>query len=129
MAISISGSSLLVKDGDGPFYTEDSTLPPNIKEDPPYLSPDSNTVNGLAAASMSTIDAATGGTIVVYTAPGQAPPAAVSFLTGTLAYLKANKPINTAICFATDVGTKGSFFLYFNDVTVGDNGFLLLGGS
>ncbi len=107
---------------------------------PPYAIPvdapvyaDAQTVTALAAMSiesMNTVSATTAGpNSVVATSSNGALPASVLYVTNTLAGLKANPPKGIAICFATDVGPHGSFFLYFNTGLVGDSGFTLLGGS
>ncbi len=134
MAITPNSGSLIVLDGESPFYTEESLPPPNSPSDyKPYYY-DANIVQALASQSLQTMDTVTAtaagpNNIVATNNNGQLPSQLVSYLSGTLAVLKATPPSSIAICFATDVGSHGSFFLWFNNTAVGDNGWQLLGGS
>jgi hypothetical protein len=133
-----------VKEGESPMYTSDSSSPPNSL--PVGYYPDANTVEGLAAMSLPsyfTSTAATAGpnNIVTTTGSGTLPPAVIpgsgttvsgqvlSYMEGTLAYLKANLPVGAAVGKATDVGPHGSLYLYLGSPLVGDGGWLLLAGS
>lgn len=131
-------SSTLVKDGEGPFYTEDSSLPTNTVKNSVMPYTDVNTVLGLATraqlinSNIVTISGGVGGVVPVNTIPGSATsgaPKVMSFLSGTLAYLKANHPVGIALAMATDAGPAGALYLYINNPAFGDSGWFLLAGG
>lgn len=129
-----------VKDGDSPFYTDDSSNPPYVNAVPLSQASgsglDSDTVQGITAVTARVggpnklVATDNTGAYPFSTLPiGGATPGAMVFVSGAYASLKASPPATVALCLAIDQGVAGALYLYTANASAGDSGFVLLGGS
>ncbi len=146
MISSISDNYTDVKDGEGPNYTEDSTMSPSVQSISPLSQAygsmlDSDTVDGFDAVTAyvcgpnKLVATTSDGKLPTSILPTSTDPGTINtvvvpaLLIGTLAYLKANSPASYSLGIATDVGNAGSLYVYFPNILVGDSGWVLVSGS
>ena len=132
-----------VNDGEGPFYTSDSSKPPyavaqvaNSLAQGAGSSLDADTIVGIQAV---TAKVAGPNKLVATDKNGKLPigimpltgggSGVIGYVTGTAAGLTATPPTGLSFAIFTDIGPAGALMFYFNDPTVGNNGWILLGGS
>ncbi len=134
-----------LKDGEYPFYTqnEDKPTKSGILHFPvgPGSGLDADSTDGFEAVSAYVCGP---NKLVATTSDGKLPTSIIAtssspgtinntyvplLLTGTLAYLKANAPSGKAFGIATDQGNAGTLYMYFANVNVGDQGWVLISGS
>ncbi len=135
-----------VKDGESPLYTSGSSNPPYISTIIPLAQAqgsglDSDMVDGFDAVSAyvrgpnKLIATTSDGklateTIATGDSPGNINTKLIpALIIGTLAFLKAQTLNGFTLGFATDIGTAGAFYAYFNTASVGDGGWVFVTGS
>ena len=140
MAIKPNMGPTLVADGESPLYTEDSTPPPNTNIDALSQATgsglDSETVQGILAVT-ATVGGpnklvATDGTgkLPISIIPTGNPAAGVpGYVTGTYATIKATNPAAITFGIASTPGSGYTLMFYLGKNTVGDNGWIVLGGG
>lgn len=127
-----------IKEGDSPFYTDDSTSLPGSESQPYYDSP---TVNGLAAIQMTVptpVTAATAGpnNVVATGSNGLLPISVIPPLSGsviiaatnTYANLKAFPLTGAYFAIATNLG-QGALVFNTAIAGIGDSGWVVISGG
>lgn len=142
MVTSTLDKAVDVKDGTNPFYTADSTSPPTpsgvseVAVVPSQAMKDADSVSGILAVTAvvagpnKLVATDNTGKLPLSIMPtGSSTAGVIGYVTGTYASLKASPPAQISLGIATDLGPAGTLCFYFNNASVGDNGWIILGGS